>query len=141
MPDRQTRETASAGETEALGAALASELRPGDVVLLSGEVGTGKTTFVRGACRALGVSEPVRSPTFMLARRYLAGMAVSHLDLYRLAGGLAGEVPGLLADYTGPEDIVFVEWPERAASWPGEVRARVRLRHLGDDRRRVEIEE
>jgi len=141
MSCTRTRETASGTETEALGAALASALRPGDVVLLSGDVGAGKTTFVRGACRALGVREPVRSPTFMLARRYRARATISHLDLFRLAGSLAREVPGLLSDYTGPEDIVFVEWPEPGAIWPGEVRARVRLRHLGDDRRRVEIEE
>ena len=81
------QQTASAAETEALGAALARELRPGDVVLLSGELGSGKTTFVRGALRALGVKGPVTSPTFTLARRYAGdGVEVSHLDLHRLAG-------------------------------------------------------
>lgn len=141
MPGARSCETASEAETEALGAALARALRPGDVVLLSGEVGAGKTTFVRGACRALRVRDPVRSPTFTLGRRYRAPVAISHLDLFRLAGGLEGEVPELLADYTRPEDIVFVEWPERDAGWPGEVRARVRLRHLGGDRRGIEIRE
>ncbi len=133
-------ETASAPETEAIGARLAAGLRPGDVVLLSGEVGSGKTTLVRGACRALGVAGPVRSPTFTLARRYPGRVPVSHLDLYRLDGGLAAEDPGLLADHTDVGDVVFVEWPERGGAWPGPWSHRVRLDHLGGDRRRIEIE-
>ena len=104
-------ETGSAAETEALAARLAARLRPGDVVLVSGELGAGKTTFVRGAARALGVTEPVTSPTFVVGHLYDAGVA--HLDLYRL-GGLDDEDPGLLDPYFGPELITFVEWPERA---------------------------
>src|SRR5215217_5603040 len=91
--------TNSAVETEALGARIASGLEPGAVVVVSGDLGGGKTTLVRGACRALGVEEPVTSPTFTIGRRYRGReVAVSHLDLYRL-GGLEAEEPALLDDY------------------------------------------
>src|SRR6478609_338527 len=90
------RRTASAAETEQRGAELAASLRPGDVVLVSGDLGAGKTTFVRGALRALGVTEPVTSPTFVIGQRYDgAAGPVAHLDLYRLHG-LGDEDPGLL---------------------------------------------
>jgi tRNA threonylcarbamoyladenosine biosynthesis protein TsaE len=135
--------TASAAETEAVAADLAAGLQPGDVVLVSGEMGAGKTTFVRGACRALGVSVPVTSPTFTIARRYEDGrVPVSHLDLFRLAEGLEEEEPELLDDELGPDRVAFVEWPEIAGEGlPGvHVAARVRLEHAGGDRRRVVIE-
>jgi tRNA threonylcarbamoyladenosine biosynthesis protein TsaE len=135
-------ETASPAETEALAARLAADLRPGDVVLVSGELGAGKTTFVRGAARALGVQAPVTSPTFTLARRYEDGrVPISHLDLFRLAG-LDAEEPDLLADEMADDRVAFVEWPEQAGGDLGAVRvaARVRLEHLGGDRRRVIIE-
>ena len=92
--------TASAAETEAVGERLATDLAPGDVVLVSGELGAGKTTLIRGACRALGVSEPVTSPTFTIGHRYSGRVPVAHLDLYRLEG-LEGEDPALLDDYLG----------------------------------------
>jgi tRNA threonylcarbamoyladenosine biosynthesis protein TsaE len=136
-------ETASAAETEAVAAALAASLQPGDVVLVSGEMGAGKTTFVRGACRALGVEGPVTSPTFTIARRYEDGrVPVSHLDLFRLAEGLADEEPELLDDELGPDRIAFVEWPEVAGDGlPGvHVAARVRLEHRGGECRRVVVE-
>jgi tRNA threonylcarbamoyladenosine biosynthesis protein TsaE len=136
-------ETGSAAETEAIAADLAATLRPGDVVLVSGELGTGKTTFVRGACRALGVQVPVTSPTFTIARRYEDGrVPVSHLDLFRLAQGLGDEEPELLDDELGPDRVAFVEWPELAGdALPGvHVAARVRLEHRGGDRRRVVVE-
>ncbi len=136
-------QTASAAETESLAAGLAARLRPGDVVLVSGEMGAGKTTFVRGACRALGVAVPVTSPTFTIARRYEDGaVPVSHLDLFRLGDGLDEEEPELLADELGPDRIAFVEWPEVAGGDPPGVRvaARVRLEHGGGDRRRVIID-
>ena len=135
-------QTASAQETEALAAGLAATLRPGDVVLVSGELGAGKTTFVRGACRALGVQVPVTSPTFTIARRYEDGrVPVSHLDLFRLAEGLGDEEPELLDEELAPARVAFVEWPEIAGGGlPGvHVAARVRLEHRGGDRRRVVI--
>ena len=130
--------TGGAAETEALAARLAAALEPGDVVLISGELGSGKTTFVRGACRALGVDGRVTSPTFTIGRRYEGRVPVSHLDLYRL-GDLAGEDPALLADYLAPERIAFVEWPEIAEGALGEIAAEVHLRHLGGDARELEI--
>src|SRR5438309_9603256 len=110
MPARSV-DTSGPEETEALGASIAAELRDGDVVLVRGELGSGKTTLVRGAARALGVSDPVTSPTFSIGHRYRAAdVTVSHLDLYRL-DGLEGEDPALLDDYLGPGRIAFVEWP------------------------------
>ncbi len=127
-------------ETEALGAELAAGLRDGDVVLIHGELGSGKTTFVRGAARALGVTDPITSPTFSIGHRYRAAQTtVSHLDLDRLADGLQAEDPGLLDDYLGPGRIAFVEWPIRDSAELSDARVRVTLAHLGDDRRRVEV--
>jgi tRNA threonylcarbamoyladenosine biosynthesis protein TsaE len=126
-------------ETERAGAQLAETLKPGDIVLVSGELGAGKTTFVRGALRALGVQGPVTSPTFVVGHLYDGPLA--HLDLYRLAG-MGGEDPGILDPFFAPETIVFVEWPEHAEdAFPAErVAHRVRLAHAGGDQRRIEIE-
>lgn len=130
--------TADPSQTEALAALLARALEPGDLVLVAGELGAGKTTFVRGACRALGVTGPVTSPTFTIGRRYEGRVPVSHLDLYRL-GDLADEDPGLLADYLAPDRVAFVEWPQAGGAGLGEPAARVALTHLGGDAREVEI--
>ncbi len=110
------------------------------MVLVSGEVGAGKTTLIRGACRALGVEGPVTSPTFTIGRRYRGARAlVSHLDLYRLES-LGGEDPALLDDYLRPDSIAFIEWSAscRASTctgrWCGSGSS-----HAGGDRREVEI--
>lgn len=140
----QVLATSSAVETERAGAALAVHLAPGDAVLVSGELGAGKTTFVRGALRALGVREAVTSPTFVVGHLYdtVAGR-LAHLDLYRLAG-LDAEDPGLLEPYFGPDVISFVEWPERAhgddLAGLAAVVARVTLEHAGGDARRIEVD-
>ena len=133
-------ETAGPAATEAFGAALAAELAPGDVVHVAGEIGTGKTTLVRGACRALGVTVAVTSPTFAIAHRYAAagGLLVAHIDLYRLAD-LAQEDPDLLADYLGADAVAFVEWPGAGAAALGAPRMSVELTHLGGERRRIEV--
>ena len=132
-------ETASAADTEAVGARLAADLRPGDVVVVSGEVGAGKTTLIRGACRALGVEGPVTSPTFTIGQRYSGRIPISHLDLYRLAG-LEQEEPALLDDYLDSESVAFVEWPAIAEpQLAGRKALEVRLGHAGGDSRRVEI--
>jgi tRNA threonylcarbamoyladenosine biosynthesis protein TsaE len=138
------RETTSAEATERAGAELAAVLRPGDVVLVSGDLGAGKTTFVRGALRALGVTGPVTSPTFVVGILHEgASGPIAHLDLYRL-GGLAGEDPGLLDPYFGPDVVTFVEWPEVAESETmlgGQLVARrVRLEHAGGDTRRLTMQ-
>jgi tRNA threonylcarbamoyladenosine biosynthesis protein TsaE len=131
-------ETSSARETEQTGAELAGRLSRGDVVLVSGELGTGKTTFVRGACRALGVDGPVTSPTFTIGHVLGGDPEVAHLDLYRL-GSLAGEDPALLDDYLTPDRIAFVEWPVAGEPAFERVTARVLIEHLGGDRRRITI--
>jgi len=131
-------ETSSPEGTVALAAELAGRLVPGDVVLVSGELGSGKTTFVRGACRALGVEGPVTSPTFTIGHVLIGRVEIAHLDLYRL-GSLAGEDPALLEDYLTPERVGFVEWPEVGDPGFGRVAARVRLEHAGGDRRRVVV--
>jgi tRNA threonylcarbamoyladenosine biosynthesis protein TsaE len=133
-------ETASAAETEAAGAELATRLQTGDLVLVSGELGTGKTTFVRGACRALGVIAPVTSPTFTIGQVYAAdGLEIAHLDLYRL-DTLAGEDPALLDDYVTPARIAFVEWPGAGLPALPPPAARVTIQHAGGDRRTIEVE-
>jgi len=134
-----TTETEHAEHTEALGAKLAGGLRPGDVVVVSGDLGSGKTTFVRGACRALGVEGPVTSPTFTIGHVLSGRVEVAHLDLYRLAT-LEGEDPGLLDDYLTAERIGFVEWPAVGERALPRVVARVTLEHAGGDRRRVSVE-
>ena len=133
-------ETGTPEETERVGAELAQRLEPGDVVLVTGELGSGKTTFVRGAARALGVTDPVTSPTFTIGQVYGGGpLEVAHIDLYRLHS-LSGEDPALLEDYLTPERIGFVEWPEIAVPELGRAAARVTIHHLGEDRRAIEIE-
>jgi tRNA threonylcarbamoyladenosine biosynthesis protein TsaE len=131
-------ETASAEETQALAGRLAAALRLGDVVALTGELGAGKTTFVRGACRALGVTSPVTSPTFTIGHRYDAPVPVAHLDLYRIAE-LGLEDWGALEPYFDGT-IAFVEWPEHAGTWLPPVRATVTMEHIDESHRRIRID-
>jgi tRNA threonylcarbamoyladenosine biosynthesis protein TsaE len=135
-----TTETHSPQETEAVAADLARNLRAGDVVLVRGELGTGKTTFVRGAARALGVTGAVTSPTFTIGQVYAGrGLEIAHLDLYRLSS-LDGEDPALLDDYLTPQRVGFVEWPGAGEGEFERVAARVALEHRGGDRRVVTVE-
>jgi tRNA threonylcarbamoyladenosine biosynthesis protein TsaE len=134
-------ETSDSCQTEALGAELAAVLEPGDIVLVRGELGAGKTTFVRGAARALGVSDQVTSPTFGIGHRYRGSdVTVSHLDLYRL-GSLHDEEPALLDDYLGPGRIAFVEWPAESSAELRNACLLVTLIHKGNNRRRIEVHE
>ena len=128
-------ESSSPEETEQIAAALVRELRPGDVVGVEGELGSGKTTFIRGACRTLGVLEPVTSPTYTIGHRYRGRVDVSHLDLYRFEGVSDSEW-GDLEEYFR-DAVVFVEWPENAASRLPPERVRVGLRHLGERHRLI----
>ena len=130
--------SASAAETEAVAARLAARLEIGDVVTVRGALGAGKTTFVRGACRALGVTEPVTSPTFTIGHRYRGRVDVSHLDLYRFAGVSAAEW-GDLESYFD-DAIVFVEWPEAGAGVLPRARVTVALEHVDEQRRRIRLD-
>jgi tRNA threonylcarbamoyladenosine biosynthesis protein TsaE len=132
-------ESASPEETERIAADLAARLRVGDVVTVSGELGAGKTTFVRGACRMLGVEGPVTSPTFTVGHRYAGRPDISHLDLYRFAGVSPAEW-GDLEPYFD-DAICFVEWPEAAENALPPLRATVLLRHAGGNRRVILVEE
>ena len=125
-------ETASPEETEHVGAAVAAELRPGDVVTVAGELGTGKTTFVRGACRALGVDGPVTSPTYTIGHRYEGRVPVSHLDFFRFESVSQPEWGDLEPYFDGA--VVFVEWPEAAGDDLPPVRVRARLAYTGAGR-------
>jgi tRNA threonylcarbamoyladenosine biosynthesis protein TsaE len=117
---------------------VAEHLVPGDLVTVSGELGSGKTTFVRGAAHALGVTGPVTSPTFTIGHRYAGRMLVSHLDLYRFET-LTEADWGALEPYF-EDAVVFCEWPEAAAGCLAGPKLAVRLEHAGGDRRRVVLE-
>jgi tRNA threonylcarbamoyladenosine biosynthesis protein TsaE len=132
-------ESNSPDATEALAAKLALRLETGDIVTVAGEFGAGKTTFVRGACGALGVRERVTSPTYTIGHRYHGdGVEISHLDLYRFEGVSPAEW-GDLEPYF-EDAIAFVEWPEAGKDVLPPPRFKVRLRHAGAGRG-VEIEE
>jgi tRNA threonylcarbamoyladenosine biosynthesis protein TsaE len=132
-------ESSSPEQTEEVGARLAERLSLGDVVTVSGELGTGKTTLVRGACRALGVEGPVTSPTYTIGHRYAGRMPVSHLDLFRFAGVSAAEWGDLEPYFL--DSVCFVEWPEAGKDVLPAPRIRVSLAHAGEHRRRVTVTE
>jgi tRNA threonylcarbamoyladenosine biosynthesis protein TsaE len=127
--------TRSAAETEAFGARLAALLRPGDVVLVCGELGAGKTTLVRGACRSLGIEQPVTSPTFTIGHLYSGTVMVAHLDLYRFVGLSPAEWGDLEPYFDGT--IAFVEWPEAGLAALPSARVTVMLEHIEPEVRRI----
>jgi tRNA threonylcarbamoyladenosine biosynthesis protein TsaE len=130
-------ETSSPAETEAVAARLARLLVAGDVVTIAGELGSGKTTFVRGAARALGVTRAVTSPTFTIGHRYDGDPPVSHLDLYRMAHMQPEEWGDLEPYFAGA--IAFVEWPEAGEGWLPPARATVTLAHVDPLHRTIEL--
>lgn len=133
--------TGSVAETEALAERLAASLRGGEVVLLSGELGAGKTAFVRGLARGLGVDpEEVASPTFVLVTSYPGRLRLHHADLYRLAGNGDDRELGL-EELPGRDGVLAVEWSERLSLRPWARAVQVTLEHAGEDRRRVRIQE
>ena len=129
------RTTLSAAETEAFGGQLAVLLRPGDVVLVRGELGAGKTTLVRGACRSLGIEGPVTSPTFTIGHLYRGKTTVAHLDLYRFDGISSAEW-GDLEPYFD-DTIAFVEWPDAGLAALPSARISLLLEHIAPDERRI----
>ncbi len=130
---------------QALGAELASQLHAGDVLLLNGDLGAGKTTLVQGIAAALGISEAVTSPTFTLVAEHplpdpLRGIEqIYHLDLYRLTD--PSELESVGFDYYLAPDraITLIEWPERAGDWLPDRALLVEISYLGEQRRSVEI--
>ncbi len=134
-------EVTSAEAMQALGEELASSLKIGDVLMLHGDLGAGKTTLTQGIASGLGVDGAVQSPTFTLVREHRAReMMLYHLDLYRLSDPEELENLGYEV-YLDPEDgVSVIEWPERAGDWLPERFTLVRIEHLGGDRRLVLIE-
>ena len=123
-------------ETEEFGALLASLLSPGDIVLLRGELGSGKTTLVRGACRSLGIEGPVTSPTFTIGHLYRGtAVVVAHLDLYRFSGLSHAEWGDVEPYFDGT--IAFVEWPEAGHGALPPAAISLTLEHVGRDERRI----
>ena len=108
--------TASAEETLALGRELAAALRPGDVIALSGMLGAGKTTLVKGVAAGLGVTEPVTSPTFTLIQEYEGRLPLYHIDLYRIKAEDELQELGL-EEYLYGRGVTLIEWPEKAAAY------------------------
>ena len=131
-------ESSSPDETERIGARIAGDLEPGDIVTVSGELGAGKTTLVRGACRALGVTSPVTSPTYAIGNRYAGRVPVSHVDLYRFENVSEPDWADLEPYFDGA--IAFVEWPEAGERYLGRAAARVRLRLVDAERRLITVE-
>lgn len=135
----ETFETASPDETASIAAAFAARLVPGDVAVLQGDLGTGKTVFVRGAAHALGFSGRVTSPTFAIGNVYSGEKTeIAHLDLYRL-GEIDVDDEAVLDDFLTPERIAFVEWPHDELADAERLRAVISLAHAGEDHRAIEI--
>jgi len=133
-----SRETSSPQETEAAGEELGRRLRPGDLVLLRGELGAGKTTLVRGVARGSGSAAPVASPTFQLVRIYPGRLQLAHVDLYRPEKG--DDLRDLGLDELLDAGAVVVEWGDRIDGTVGSDAALISIEHLGGDRRRIRIE-
>ncbi|HEX9560142.1 MAG TPA: tRNA (adenosine(37)-N6)-threonylcarbamoyltransferase complex ATPase subunit type 1 TsaE [Candidatus Dormibacteraeota bacterium] len=138
MATTTSRETSSPQETEAAGEELGRRLRSGDLVLLTGELGAGKTTFVRGVARGTGSAAPVASPTFQLVRIYPGRLQLAHVDLYRLEKG--DDLRDLGLDELLDAGAVVVEWGDRIDGTVGSDAALISIEHLGGDRRRIRIE-
>jgi len=137
------RPSNSEAETEAMAADLARDLTGGEVIFLEGDLGAGKTAFVRGLARGLGAREDaVASPTFVIHTTYpcASGRMLHHADLYRLASELGAEDVGLF-ELPGPRDILAIEWAARMKSYPWKRVIQVHITHdgTGDDQRRIEI--
>lgn len=126
--------TDTPAETESAGEQFGQGLAQGDLVLLEGDLGAGKTTFVRGVVRGVGSSAHVASPTFQLVRVYPGRVQVAHVDLYRLEEG--GELAELGLDELLDQGAVVVEWGDRLEAPKA---ALISIEHLGGDRRRLRL--
>ncbi|HXH22201.1 MAG TPA: tRNA (adenosine(37)-N6)-threonylcarbamoyltransferase complex ATPase subunit type 1 TsaE [Dehalococcoidia bacterium] len=131
-------ESASPAETRRLGERLARFLRAGDVVLLSGELGAGKTCFAQGIGKGLRVAEPVKSSSFVLVNEYHGRLHVHHADLFRLND--PGEVADLALEENAADGVLLVEWPDRAWEEMPPERLLVRFEFVDDRRRLITLE-
>jgi tRNA threonylcarbamoyladenosine biosynthesis protein TsaE len=134
----ETVETRSVEETLTLARRLAAELRPGDVLALSGELGAGKTVFVQGVARALGCEQPVTSPTFTIIHEYRTSPPLFHVDLYRLSTEREAWDVGI-EDYLRGDGICLVEWAERIERLLPAKHIAVRIEVISETARRVII--
>ena len=145
MDAASAKVSGSVDETEAAAADLSKQLKAGDLIHVCGDVGAGKTTFIRGACRGLGFEGAVTSPSYTICNRYEDGeLLISHLDCQRLEGA-TGEETGLLDDEIGPNRITFIEWPQQSVGAVGSLAlaapaVRVDLGHISPDQRSVTID-
>lgn len=134
-----TIESASEADTLAAGTTLARLLDGGQVVYLSGDLGTGKTTLVRGLLRALGFAGRVKSPSYGLVESYeVGGLDIHHLDLYRLGHGEEILYLGL-EDLLGDNSLVLIEWPERGSGWLPDCDRHIHIEDLAGGKRRIRI--
>lgn len=119
----------------ALGARLANAFEAGQVITLSGDLGAGKTTLVRGMLRGLGFEGRVKSPSYGLVESYEAGgLEIHHLDLYRLGDPAELDFIGI-EDLAGPDSVLLIEWPERGAGRLPQPSLHIRIEHRGRGRR------
>lgn len=140
MTETITVRTTSVDETRRLGAALGAATQPGDVLLLDGEFGVGKTVFVQGLAAGLGVQEPVSSPSFVLMVQHRGRLPLYHVDLYRLDGRLDDEMLDALEDAEGAGGVCAIEWP---GALPDDLRRQatlLRIATLDETTREITIE-
>lgn len=130
--------TASAEETEAFGQDFAKQLQAGDVVAFFGELGSGKTTMIRGICREFGIERGVKSPSFVYMRRYATQITIYHFDFYRLSP--EDDMVNLeLNEYLYGEGIVLLEWAERVQGMLPATHYEVRLTILSENKREIVV--
>lgn len=131
--------TAGPAETVGLGRRIADRLKPGDVVAFYGELGSGKTTMIKGICAGLGVTETVKSPSFVIVTEYEGRLPVYHIDLYRLTDSQALNPVGL-DSYLYGNGVCLIEWAERAGNLLPAETVRIRLEVSGEQSRRIQVE-
>lgn len=124
-------------DTERLGAALGAAVRSGDLILLFGQLGAGKTTFTRGIARGIGIDQPVMSPTFTLVREHPGALPLFHMDFYRLTRAEEAEEAGL-ADYLQRAGVCVIEWPECALDALPDDRLELYFSVFDDDARAIQ---
>lgn len=139
MPDRKKKEIISESpeETTSIAEDIVKGFEPGDVVYLYGELGSGKTIFVKGVCAALGVQEDVTSPSFVIATEYEGSMKIAHIDLYRLPNGQVNELP--IEEYVAENGITLIEWADRMEV--GQRGIKIRFTIMDHEQRKIEIED